>query len=130
MQGVAIETPAKSWVNDLIEQYRKDHPKKATLIDSNKIPFDNKNIEVKVPEDVFIVVTVVERIPDPASKLKKPPTVTEERHREVLELKAGWQVMIYREWGICPKGMSIATIYAPGEQITLKYNALPKRFRE
>lgn len=95
------------WVGSLISEYRERYPTKKILQSPESTHPGNINVPTTVPEDAVLVA------PD----------------GEKVFVKAGWDVVIYREYERQSANVSIATIYAPGEQITIRCKTKLKHVR-
>ena len=89
------------WVAGQIEKHRKKKPGQKFLTTGSGLYSANKNIDIFVDEDVELLNSLGEK----------------------LIVQAGWRLVVFRAYNRYANGNTVATIFGPEEQITIKWGA-------
>jgi hypothetical protein len=105
------EIEVGAWINLHVDLFKKANPQLKPFKGADALHGGNNNVDIAISKDAVVVIDL--------PRLK---------YSAKIEVKAGWQLIVYREYSQFQGGKAIATIYAPTEQITIKSGAKPKRF--
>jgi len=93
--------PVADWVNDQIDKHRAKYPGQKFFSQGSGVHSTNHNADTVVEEDVELY------------------NVT----GETVIIRAGWPVTFFCEYTRHASGKTVATIFGPDEQVTIRGNA-------
>ncbi|MDB5163116.1 MAG: hypothetical protein JWO54_377 [Candidatus Saccharibacteria bacterium] len=130
MNASELKVNVSDWLDSVIEAYKKANPKQEIRIEGHKSNYGKSgNLIAIAPADATIFIPIYENRYVENAYTGKGSMQSLLVREEKIEVKAGWGVTVYRAYGSCQKGLSIATIYADGDkQITIRKGVASKRF--